>query len=76
MPIVDAIADGTSPGSESAASGTNHVPSGNASEAAGRDLEREPRLAGAAGAGEGHEPRLVDQPPDLLQLALAADERA
>ncbi len=38
-------------------------------------LESEPGLAGAAGAGERQEPRAGKEGPQLVELALAADER-
>jgi hypothetical protein len=40
-----------------------------------RDLERQPRLAAAPGAGERHEPGAAQQARDLRALALTADER-
>ena len=40
-----------------------------------RELEGEPRLAGPAGSGEGHEPRGLEQRAQLVELPLAADER-
>ena len=43
----------------------------------GRDLEREARLAGAAGPGEREQARAVrEQRDELVELALPADERA
>jgi len=41
----------------------------------GSHLEAEPRLAAAAGAGEGEEAPLADQRSHLLELPLSADER-
>jgi hypothetical protein len=43
-------------------------------ERAPRRLEREPRLADAADAGQGDEARLGQQPGDVGELALPADE--
>ena len=40
----------------------------------GRHLEGQAGLAGAARAGERHEPRGAQEPRDLFQLALASDE--
>ena len=42
----------------------------------GRGLQRESRLAGAAGAGQRHEPRAPQQVRDVGDLALAPDQRA
>jgi hypothetical protein len=41
----------------------------------GRGLQSKPRLAGAAGAGQGDEPGGGEQLEQLGQLRLAADER-
>ena len=41
-----------------------------------RELEREPRLAGAAGAGEREQARAPRAVPELRELVLAADEGA
>ena len=38
------------------------------------ELQREPRLAAAAGAGEREQPGVAQQPSELRQLALAPDE--
>jgi len=40
----------------------------------GRELEREPRLAGSTGAGERDEARCVEQHPGIDELLLAAEE--
>ena len=45
-----------------------------AREDVGGDLGREPGLAHAAHAGEGHDPRVVERARDVCQLALASDE--
>ena len=54
-----------------------HVPDavGVAVDPVGRGLEREPRLAAAAGPGDGEQPRVVEQRVELRELGLTPDER-
>ena len=73
-PIVRATSALTSAGSSIVASGTNHAPSAySASTVAGR-LRGDARLADAARAGDGHEPGVVQQRPERLDLVVAPDE--
>ena len=74
-PTASAAAWATSAGSLRLARSMNHAPSGSCATRVGSDLERQPRLAAAAGAGERHQPGAPQQARDVRALALAADER-
>ena len=66
-----------SSGSERPTSGTQNTPSRLRADELGGDLERESRLASAAGPGERQQARAVGEHGDeLRELALPADERA
>ena len=58
-PSVCAIAGSTSSGSRTGASETKAAPSAKLVDQAGRDLQREPRLAGPAGADQRQQPHVV-----------------
>ena len=75
-PSVCAIAGTTSSGSRTGASWTKAAPPGNRSSTLRRELQGEPRLAGAAGADQRQQPHVVagEQRAGLGELALAADE--
>ena len=62
------------PGPATGASSTSHTPSAKPSARPRGQLERQPRLAAAAGPGERQQPRVVERSAELAQLALAADE--
>ena len=74
-PTASAAACATSAGSLRLARSTNQAPSGSSRQRVGGDLERQPRLAAAPGAGERHKPGALQQARDVGALALTADER-
>ena len=76
-PSVCAIVSVTSAGSRSVASPTQKTPALYSGTSVGRGLDREPRLARAAGPGQRDETRAVLEPRQHLeQLVVSAHERA
>ena len=53
----------------------NHAPSGNRSATRPRRLDREARLADAAGPGQRDQPGVVEQQDEVGEVAVAAEER-
>ena len=70
-----AIRGATSIGSRIGSRATKKTPSGKSSEARGRELERQPGLAGPARAGQRQQPGRGQQAGRLLELGVAPDER-
>ena len=75
-PSVCATVSGTSAGSRSGGEPDPEDPGLELADELGRRLDRQSRLARAAGTGQGHEPSAVaQQSGDFIELPLTADER-
>jgi hypothetical protein len=74
VPNARAIVGITSSGSRSACSGTHTTPSEKSSTASG-ELQGEPRLSRAAGAGQSYQSLRAQEPTGLIELPLASDQQ-